>query len=53
MGAPGRLRMPAKLGFKSARNIQRMSVTNTYPGGWPAFAAHDGDGCVRQFFRPL
>jgi DMSO/TMAO reductase YedYZ molybdopterin-dependent catalytic subunit len=33
-GAPVRLRIPTKLGFKSAKNIQLISVTNTYPGGY-------------------
>jgi DMSO/TMAO reductase YedYZ molybdopterin-dependent catalytic subunit len=33
-GAPVRLRIPTKLGFKSAKNIMAISVTNTYPGGY-------------------
>jgi DMSO/TMAO reductase YedYZ molybdopterin-dependent catalytic subunit len=33
-GAPVRLRIPTKLGFKSAKNISAISVTNTYPGGY-------------------
>ena len=33
-GAPVRLRIPTKLGFKSAKNIRTISVTNTYPGGY-------------------
>jgi hypothetical protein len=33
-GAPVRLRIPTKLGFKSAKDIQAISVTNTYPGGY-------------------
>ena len=33
-GAPVLLRIPTKLGFKSAKNIQAISVTNTYPGGY-------------------
>jgi DMSO/TMAO reductase YedYZ molybdopterin-dependent catalytic subunit len=33
-GAPVRLRIPTKLGFKSAKNISSISVTNTYPGGY-------------------
>src|SRR4029077_17422444 len=33
-GAPVRLRIPTKLGFKSAKNIRGISVTNTYPGGY-------------------
>jgi DMSO/TMAO reductase YedYZ molybdopterin-dependent catalytic subunit len=28
-----RLRIPTKLGFKSAKNLQAIEVTNTYPGG--------------------
>jgi DMSO/TMAO reductase YedYZ molybdopterin-dependent catalytic subunit len=33
-GAPLRLRIPTKLGFKSAKNVQAIEVTNTYPGGY-------------------
>jgi DMSO/TMAO reductase YedYZ molybdopterin-dependent catalytic subunit len=33
-GAPVRLRIPTKLGFKSTKNICAISVTNTYPGGY-------------------
>lgn len=33
-GAPVRLRIPTKLGFKSAKNIEAISVTNKYPGGY-------------------
>jgi DMSO/TMAO reductase YedYZ molybdopterin-dependent catalytic subunit len=33
-GAPVRLRIPTKLGFKSAKNLQMIKVTNTYPGGF-------------------
>jgi DMSO/TMAO reductase YedYZ molybdopterin-dependent catalytic subunit len=33
-GAPLRLRIPTKLGFKSAKNLQAIEVTNTYPGGY-------------------
>ena len=33
-GAPVRLRIPTKLGFKSAKNIRVISVTNAYPGGY-------------------
>ncbi len=33
-GAPVRLRIPIKLGFKSAKNVQAIEVTNTYPGGY-------------------
>jgi len=33
-GAPLRLRIPTKLGFKSAKNLQAIEVTNSYPGGY-------------------
>ena len=33
-GAPVRLRIPTKLGFKSAKNISAITVTNTNPGGY-------------------
>jgi DMSO/TMAO reductase YedYZ molybdopterin-dependent catalytic subunit len=33
-GAPVRLRIPTKLGFKSAKNISAITVTNAYPGGY-------------------
>jgi DMSO/TMAO reductase YedYZ molybdopterin-dependent catalytic subunit len=33
-GAPLRLRIPTKLGFKSAKNLQAIEITNTYPGGF-------------------
>jgi DMSO/TMAO reductase YedYZ molybdopterin-dependent catalytic subunit len=33
-GAPVRLRIPTKLGFKSAKNLQSMFVTDEYPGGY-------------------
>jgi DMSO/TMAO reductase YedYZ molybdopterin-dependent catalytic subunit len=33
-GAPVRLRIPTKLGFKSAKNLQAIEVTNVYPGGF-------------------
>jgi DMSO/TMAO reductase YedYZ molybdopterin-dependent catalytic subunit len=33
-GAPVRLRIPVKLGFKSAKNLQAIEVTNAYPGGF-------------------
>jgi DMSO/TMAO reductase YedYZ molybdopterin-dependent catalytic subunit len=33
-GAPLRLRIPTKLGFKSAKNLEAIEVTNTYPGGF-------------------
>ena len=32
--APVRLRIPTKLGFKSAKNLQAIEVTNIYPGGF-------------------
>ena len=33
-GAPVRLRIPTKPGFKNAKNLQVITVTNTYPGGY-------------------
>lgn len=33
-GAPLRLRIPTKLGFKNPKYIQALFVTNTYPGGY-------------------
>jgi DMSO/TMAO reductase YedYZ molybdopterin-dependent catalytic subunit len=33
-GFPLKLRMPTKLGFKNAKHIVAISVTNTYPGGY-------------------
>jgi DMSO/TMAO reductase YedYZ molybdopterin-dependent catalytic subunit len=33
-GAPVRLRIPTKLGFKSAKNLQAIEVTNVFPGGF-------------------
>lgn len=33
-GAPLRLRIPTKLGYKSAKNLQSIEVTNRYPGGY-------------------
>lgn len=33
-GAPVRLRIPTKLGFKSAKHLQAIEVTNIYPGGF-------------------
>jgi len=33
-GAPMRLRVPTKLGFKNPKYIQALFVTNTYPGGY-------------------
>jgi DMSO/TMAO reductase YedYZ molybdopterin-dependent catalytic subunit len=33
-GSPLRLRIPIKLGFKSAKNLQAIEVTNSFPGGF-------------------
>ncbi|WP_159810612.1 molybdopterin-dependent oxidoreductase [Litoreibacter roseus] len=33
-GAPCRLRIPTKLGFKNAKSITEIRVTNVYPGGY-------------------
>jgi len=33
-GAPLRLRIPTKLGFKNAKNLEAIEVTNKYPGGY-------------------
>ena len=33
-GAPVRLRIPTKLGFKNPKYIAAIEVTNTYPGGY-------------------
>jgi DMSO/TMAO reductase YedYZ molybdopterin-dependent catalytic subunit len=33
-GAPVRLRIPTKLGFKSAKNLQAIEVTHSFPGGF-------------------
>jgi len=33
-GYPLRLRMPTKLGFKNAKHIGAIFVTNEYPGGY-------------------
>lgn len=33
-GAPLRLRIPTKLGFKNAKNLESIEVTNRYPGGF-------------------
>ena len=33
-GAPVRLRIPTKLGYKSAKNVQAITVTNANPGGY-------------------
>ena len=33
-GAPVRLRIPTKLGFKSAKNLQAIEVTHVFPGGF-------------------
>ena len=32
--APVRLRIPTKLGFKSAKNLQAIEVTHIFPGGY-------------------
>jgi DMSO/TMAO reductase YedYZ molybdopterin-dependent catalytic subunit len=34
MGRALRLRIPTKLGFKSAKNLEAIEVTNKYPGGY-------------------
>lgn len=33
-GAPARLRIPTKLGFKNAKNIVALSITNEFPSGY-------------------
>ncbi|MHB1304084.1 MAG: molybdopterin-dependent oxidoreductase [Acidiphilium sp.] len=33
-GAPMRLRIPTKLGFKNPKSVVALGVTNTYPGGY-------------------
>lgn len=33
-GAPARLRIPTKLGFKNPKYLAAIEVTNTYPGGY-------------------
>jgi len=33
-GAPAKLRMPTKLGFKNPKHIMAIYVTNVYPGGY-------------------
>ncbi len=33
-GAPVRLRIPTKLGFKNPKNLVQLAVTNIYPGGY-------------------
>jgi DMSO/TMAO reductase YedYZ molybdopterin-dependent catalytic subunit len=33
-GAPLRLRIPTKLGFKNPKNLSAITVTNDYPGGY-------------------
>ncbi len=33
-GAPVRLRIPTKLGFKNPKSITQLAVTNIYPGGY-------------------
>jgi DMSO/TMAO reductase YedYZ molybdopterin-dependent catalytic subunit len=50
MGAPVRLRIPTKLGFKSAKNVQAISVTNTYPGGWTFWCKTGRNGAAAKRF---
>lgn len=33
-GAPVRLRIPTKLGFKNPKSLMQLAVTNVYPGGY-------------------
>jgi DMSO/TMAO reductase YedYZ molybdopterin-dependent catalytic subunit len=33
-GAPVRLRIPTKLGFKNPKSVMQLAVTNIYPGGY-------------------
>jgi DMSO/TMAO reductase YedYZ molybdopterin-dependent catalytic subunit len=33
-GAPVRLRIPTKLGFKNPKSVVQLAVTNVYPGGY-------------------
>lgn len=33
-GAPMRIRVPTKLGFKNPKYVTALFVTNTYPGGY-------------------
>ncbi len=33
-GAPVRLRIPTKLGFKNPKSVTQLAVTNVYPGGY-------------------
>ena len=33
-GAPVRLRIPTKLGFKNPKSLVQLAVTNVYPGGY-------------------
>ncbi|MGA9865581.1 MAG: molybdopterin-dependent oxidoreductase [Acetobacteraceae bacterium] len=40
-GAPLRLRIPTKLGFKNPKYIAAMEVTNTYPGGYWSNQGYD------------
>ncbi len=40
-GAPLRLRIPTKLGFKNPKYITAMQVTNDYPGGYWADKGYD------------
>jgi DMSO/TMAO reductase YedYZ molybdopterin-dependent catalytic subunit len=41
-GAPLRLRIPTKLGFKNAKNLEAIEVTNKYPGGYWENQGYDG-----------
>ncbi len=45
-GAPLRLRIPTKLGFKSAKNLEAIEVTNNYPGGYWENQGYDWFGGV-------
>ena len=45
-GAPLRLRIPTKLGFKSAKNLEAIEVTNKYPGGYWENQGYDWFGGV-------
>jgi DMSO/TMAO reductase YedYZ molybdopterin-dependent catalytic subunit len=33
-GAPARLRIPTKLGFKNLKSIVQLAATDVYPGGY-------------------
>jgi DMSO/TMAO reductase YedYZ molybdopterin-dependent catalytic subunit len=45
-GAPVRLRIPTKLGFKSAKNVEAIEVTNKFPGGYWEDQGYDWYGGV-------